>query len=144
MAVMVGTAFVLLMNLVLKHQDTVLAKVKTNISFKSPVVFRNAPVSETIELFPPQLVLMAVEKSWVLYDKPIRKAVAFDRCPSQPSSKRQQFSFSFSRSMMSDEQSELLSSSRTPVRKGAQPQRLLPLPANMGRERSFELSLYPS
>ena len=113
------TTLVLWKNLVLKHHNAVLTEVKT-ISFESPVKLRIPPAYERTELFPPQLVLKAAEKSLrVLHDEAIKKAVVFERHLLQSFSKRQQFLSLFSfRSKLNNRCLEPPSSSGTSSREG--------------------------
>ena len=56
------TASTVWANIILKRCDTVLAKVNDSISFESFMGFRNAKLSDSIELFPADVLGKAVEK----------------------------------------------------------------------------------
>ena len=74
------TASTLWANVVLKHWDAVLAKVKVSVSFESFMDLRNAMISSRTELFPADVLDKAIEKSSkVLHDEAIQKAVSGDK-----------------------------------------------------------------
>ena len=67
-------------NVILKHCDAVLAKVKDFMSFESFMVMRNAKLSLGADLFPAKVLDKAVEKSSkVLHFEAIWKAVSLDK-----------------------------------------------------------------
>ena len=75
-------------NLLLKHQEAVLTKVKNSISFESFMDLRNSHLFRSTELFPKEAAERAIEKSfWVPHDQAIGKAVSADK-PAKMSTKR--------------------------------------------------------
>ena len=85
------TASTLWANIILKMKDMVVAKVKDSVSFESFVDLRNYKISTGDELFPTDVLNLAIEKvSKVLHDEAIRKAVTRDKHLS--SGKKLQFS----------------------------------------------------
>ena len=86
------TASTLWANVILKHQDALLAKVKDSMSFESCVDLRNAKIFAGSELFRTEVLENAVKKSpKVLYDEAIRKAVS---SLDKPASRRKKLHFS--------------------------------------------------
>ena len=79
------TASTMWANLLLMRHDTVLAKVKDNVSFEFFMNLRNSPLLNESELFPEDAVEKAIVKaSQVLHGEAILKAVTIEKSSKKP------------------------------------------------------------
>ena len=79
-------------NMVLKRRGAMLSKVKPNLTFEAQMeLLRSSSINSSQQLFPPDLITTAGEKSnRALHDEVLRKVVTFKKCepkvsnPSKP------------------------------------------------------------
>ena len=77
-------------NMLRKRRDTLLGKIKNNMSFKSIMDLQNAPLSGLLELFPKEAIENAVKNSnRVLHDEAFRKAVSLEKLVKKSTNKLQ-------------------------------------------------------
>ena len=87
-----NTASTMCTNMLLKHHDTIVAKIKDNISFESFMDLQNLPLCDSLNLFPKEAIEKAIVKSSTdLHDEVIYKAVTLDKHLKKPQ-KRLHFS----------------------------------------------------
>ena len=135
------TTFNVWADLILRHRDAVLAKIKDNISFKYFMDLCNSPLSGSSEHISKDTVEKAVVKAThVLRDEAVRKAVTQDK-PTKEPQKCLQFLQSMKQAQSSKQsgyQPSRQSSGRGSSSSGS---KLLLPPANARGGRSFEGSL---
>ena len=135
-----GTRTSIWINLVLKLRNAVLGKVRVNMTYETVVKLRIVPVFGSTDLLTSEMVGKAREKlSRTVHDQAIRKAVAFERNPSQLPAKQRQTASQGSRPKSScSKHCKLPQCSRLLLtRKGASSKTTSQTPSNHGRGEKF-------